>query len=77
MSGIDETHMATAIVRAEELLGNNLQGLTDLLDLGVRQQHRETLRRLADLDEAWKLLARVLPFARLALNCTPAKPKEF
>lgn len=73
MSGIDETHMATAIVQAEDMLGNNLQGLADLLDLNIRQGHVETVRRLEQINEAWSALARVLPFARLALACSPAK----
>lgn len=70
MSGIDEIHMAKAIVQAEDLLGNNLVGIADLLDQGVRQHHPETVRRLEQINEAWKSLAEVLPFARLALACT-------
>jgi hypothetical protein len=50
-----------AVLQATEAaLGNNLQGLTDLLDLRIRQKDAETLRRLAELNAAWVATARVI-----------------
>ena len=43
-----------AIQEAEKALGENLVWLTDKLDLQVRQKDAETLRRLKQLNEAWK-----------------------
>lgn len=37
---------------AEEMLGNNLVALTDLLDLHVRQSNKRALQVLADLESA-------------------------
>ncbi len=47
------THKEFA-VEMESALGNNLVWITDQADLGVRQKDPETLRRLAELDRAWK-----------------------
>ena len=46
------------IAALEGALGNNLVWITDLAGLGVRQRDPETLRRLSELDAAWKLAVR-------------------
>jgi hypothetical protein len=43
------------IIELESALGNNLVWIADQADLGIRQKDPETLRRLAELDAAWKL----------------------
>lgn len=49
------------IVDAEELLGNNLWKLTDLLDLHIRQGNRDAIKALADIEAAWVMLAKAKP----------------
>jgi hypothetical protein len=45
--------MALALAQAETALGENLVWLTDKLDQLVRQKDADTLRRLAQLNDAW------------------------
>lgn len=52
--------LADALRQAEEALGENLVWITDQADLGVRQKDPETLRRLAQLEGAWKALVNTL-----------------
>ena len=49
-----------AIIAAEAALGENLVWLADQLDLKIRQKDPETVRRLAQLNDAWVALAKVL-----------------
>ena len=58
--------MRESLEAAEEALGNNLQWITDLADLPVRQGDADTLRRLAELNAAWVRLATTLHVARQA-----------
>lgn len=37
---------------AEEMLGNNLMALTDMLDLQIRQGNKRAIQLLADLESA-------------------------
>lgn len=53
-----------ALKEAEELLGNNLVGLRDLFDLLIRQQHSEAVKRLNDIDKAWKVIVQAITKAR-------------
>ena len=41
---------------AEELIGGNLQWFNDQLDLQVRQGDTDTIHRLEELAEAWKII---------------------
>jgi hypothetical protein len=43
-----------ALIQAEQALGENLVWLNDKLDLAIRQHDRDTLRRLEQLNAAWK-----------------------
>lgn len=54
-----------AVQKAEVALGENLVWLTDQLELSVRQKDPETLRRLAQLDEAWRFLCCATAAAKL------------
>ena len=45
---------------AEAALGDNLVWITDKCDLEVRQQDVETLRRLDQLESAWKDCVRTI-----------------
>ena len=49
-----------AVCNAEVALGENLQWLTDKLDLDVRQKDPETLRRLKQLNDAWTMCVKAL-----------------
>lgn len=51
-----ETDTRLNLISAEAALGDNLQWIADQVDLSVRQKCPETLRRLAQLDAAWKSL---------------------
>jgi hypothetical protein len=46
---------------AEAAIGENLVWLSDALDLRIRQRDAETLRRLAQLNDAWIQLCKALP----------------
>lgn len=43
-----------ALFECEQALGGNLVWLNDKLDLSIRQRDSETLRRLEQLNSAWK-----------------------
>jgi hypothetical protein len=44
----------------EAALGENLQFITDLADLRLRQKDAETLRRLQQLSDAWVTVVKLL-----------------
>ena len=48
------------LIIAEEALGNNLVWIADQCDLSIRQKDAETLRRLAELENAWKVVCKHL-----------------
>ena len=48
--------IVTTINDVEELLGNNLVGLADALDLEVRQGNKIVIQRLIEINEAWRLI---------------------
>ena len=45
--------MLAEIQRTEAALGENLQWLTDILDLRIRQGDKDAIKRLAQLNAAW------------------------
>ena len=45
------------INQVEELLSHNLVGIADALDFYVRRGDKVMIQRLADINEAWRLIA--------------------
>ena len=56
--------MLEALVDAETVLGENLQFITDLADLAIRQRDSETLKRLKQLNDGWVRLVKAIAKAR-------------
>ncbi len=52
--------LLAALHTAEEALGNNLVGLSDLLDLQIRQGHKEAITRLAELNAGWVAVCKAI-----------------
>lgn len=56
--------MLEALVDAETVLGENLQFITDLADLAIRQRDSKTLKRLEQLNDGWVRLVKAIAKAR-------------
>lgn len=56
--------MLAALVDAETVLGENLQFITDLADLAIRQRDSETLKRLEQLNGGWLRLVKAIAKAK-------------
>lgn len=59
--------------QAEEFIGRNVVFLTDLHDLKIRQQDEETLQRIREFHEGWKLLVRLTDRLKVGINYEKGK----
>lgn len=53
IDGTAKLSTLTLVEIAEEGLGSNLQWISDIFDLQIRQKDKETLERLQKLNDAW------------------------
>lgn len=60
--------MQTKLEQIEELLGTNLQRLTDKLDLHIRQGDKETIQALRDITDAWREVCYLVNADRYAMR---------
>ena len=63
--------MLEALVDAEIVLGENLQFITDLADLAIRQRDSETLKRLEQLNGGWLRLVKAIAKAKGQTSLSP------